>query len=93
MTLIDRYSQNDFVSHSQAMCDGFHEGVSDLLALDTRFIATFGTVIGVELEGTCIRLSQFGSYYGAVPKKLPNGRWVFPDGNAIEIIKRKGKAR
>lgn len=59
--------------------------------MDHQSTKAFSAQLGIKQESIHARLSQFGSYYGVIPTKLPNGRLAWPAGDALEIVKHQGK--
>ena len=39
----------------------------------------FAKKIGIRPESLHARICRYGSYFGVVPDKLPNGRLIWPD--------------
>lgn len=46
----------------------------------------FGAQIGIKPESIRVRLCQTGSYFGVTPRKLPNGRLLWPADAAEQLL-------
>ena len=52
----------------------------------TRTTENFAAAVGVKPPSVRVRLCRTGSYFGVVPKKLPNGRLLWPDDGPDRLI-------
>ncbi|WP_290536407.1 hypothetical protein [Alcanivorax sp.] len=52
----------------------------------------FGAQIGIKPESIRVRLCQTGSYFGVTPRKLPNGRLLWPADAAEQLLGEEGAA-
>jgi hypothetical protein len=52
----------------------------------------FGSQIGIKPESIRVRLCQTGSYFGVTPRKLPNGRLLWPADAAEQLLGKEGAA-
>tara|TARA_R110000851_G_C13102500_1_gene568926 strand:+ start:14489 stop:14689 length:201 start_codon:yes stop_codon:yes gene_type:complete len=46
----------------------------------------FSAQIGIKPESIRVRLCQTGSYFGVTPRKLPNGRLLWPADAAEQLL-------
>lgn len=54
--------------------------------------AQFSAQIGIKPESIRVRLCQTGSYFGVTPRKLPNGRLLWPADAAEQLLGKEGAA-
>tara|TARA_R110000851_G_C13094444_1_gene567242 strand:+ start:2586 stop:2783 length:198 start_codon:yes stop_codon:yes gene_type:complete len=52
----------------------------------------FSAQIGIKPESIRVRLCQTGSYFGVTPRKLPNGRLLWPADAAEQLLGKEGAA-
>ena len=52
----------------------------------------FSAQIGSKPESIRVRLCQTGSYFGVTPRKLPNGRLLWPADAAEQLLGKEGAA-
>jgi hypothetical protein len=52
----------------------------------------FSAQIGIKPESIRVRLCQTGSYFGVTPRKLPNGRLLWPADATEQLLGKEGAA-